>query len=294
MHTVWHENSTDAIKDTITSTKKTMRKLDNSRYASLNGANMALEHLRRCVARLRCACENPGHRVGRDMVKNTLRFVRKAEKRLNEHTTRLSSSIPVPSQQPSQKSKRCRRTTRKLTTGYAASAEIIDLTRDTSEERSAKTASKGDTNASDLTLVKASDSDPGPIAIPHQPGSTWSPLATDANISQNRANQDAEVHRGFQTRSAKGGTLDTITPSPPLPKTANPFKTRAKDDRQDGGKNGTDILMGRRGLAAKQEDSSFFNDERTGKSAMLEAAMNRRDHELWYDPTVDFDQDLLP
>lgn len=107
--------------------------------------------------------------------------------------------------------------------------------------------------------------------------------------------EDIEVGRGLQASAAgqeQSGTTTSATLVSELRETKLSAREGSHSNIRGGAVNETDILEDVQALAKEQENISF--PQEASLDDMLEAAMNCRDYELWYDQIADFDEDSLP
>ena len=289
-------SSTRRIQDILTATRNAMCMIERMPKVTEATANGALEHLRKCITDLQRACDNPDPTVPQQMVHDTRVFTRRAIEKGRQHTTRLlGAKQGFPAGWP----KKPRNTNKAIqrVTSYTISTKVIDLTGDTSEEDSTRPAVKSDMTTFDPSLADLVAPSCGPTVVPQQAVSTRSRTATTARIIQDMDTVDGEARgrsRALITEEATPNIRALITPPIAPDDTTSPLRTSATGVLAGFGNNDTNIPGNLQGLVTEQEDLGFLKDEPHLMREVIRAAMNRRDHELWYDPSLDFEEDLLP
>jgi len=275
-----------------------MKHLDSLRDFDSQQAKQALGGLRRRVGAFQHTLDKPSPGVEHSYLLLCRGFISSAQIFLIKYTARIQ---PERRTGPMKKSPEGSSTTRlqnpKAKT-YTTSAKLTEIMEEFGRKGPEEAGSEADRNALDPLLVDRSKVSSGVVITPSHQDNTLSTPADSPSMIQKRIKYDAEVHAKLDKQPINYKTHNTLQTATlavsPGKAGTSPSDTSLHSSQKDM-KNDADILQGLRPLAAKPKDlSSSGNPDELFWNGVLEAAMNCRDNDLWYDPRVDFEEDLLP
>ncbi|KAK5938041.1 hypothetical protein PMZ80_009630 [Knufia obscura] len=181
--------------------------------------------------------------------------------------------------------------------GYSISTEVIDLTANSSEDDTHMLSSKADATLTTTPPVAALHANSRDIISSHQPEKNdEKTVQTDSDQPNNKEDHIDNPEEKLRLISKEQNSIVSLHSG--LPETTEKADaiscSSTEDIRIGGGRNETDVMRDLLQSATEQADISFFRGKDGFLNALVEVSMARRDHELWYDPSMDFKEDLLP
>ncbi|KAK5086178.1 hypothetical protein LTR70_008503 [Exophiala xenobiotica] len=279
-------NSTKGIESTIQNIRKDLKILNNTKRGK---GKQALRSLESNVQALQHSLDHPGKGLREGHKRQTRKFLCKANADFQKLAAKLGHTQPIRSAEGKKETKPANKAVSNPTSNPSTTG-IIDLTGGTSEDDVQGPDSDAAVGPSPLWFF---DSSAAPVTISSQaddqvPGQS-------AQVATTSKEDDAEARGGLQTSAAGQEQADTTTSATLVSKLHQAKMSPCEGSYSNvrgSTVNETDVLEDLQALARKQGYISFAQE--ASIDPMRDAAMDHRDHELWYDPTVDFDQDLLP
>lgn len=280
-------NSTRSIETTIQDIRKAIQALNDKKCKK---GKQAFRNLGNHIEVLQHSLDHPGEELPEFHKNCTRKFLRKANLAFQKHAARLGHIQPVRSAEGKKKTKPGKKAVPKPTSNNTT-AEIVDLTGGTSDEDAQRPSPEADVRPSSLWFF---DSSAAPATISCQPEETDNVPGQSTEVAS-YSKEVVKVGGGLQASAAgqeQSGTTTSATLVSELRETKMSAREGSHSNIRGGVVNETDILEDVQALAKEQENIS--SPQEASLDDMLEAAVNCRDYELWYDPTADFDEDLLP
>jgi len=279
-------NSTKGIESTIQNIRKYLKLLNSAKRGN---DKQALRSLDSNIQALQHSLDNPGKRLPRKHKRDSRKFLCKANAAFHKHAARLGHAQPIRSADGKKETKPAKKAAPKPTS-YPRTTETIDLTGDTSDDDAQGPDSDAAVGPSPLWFF---DSSAAPVTVSCQADDQVPEQS--AQVASTSKEDDAEARGGLQASAAGQEQADTTTSATLVSKLhqAKMLPCEGSYSNVRGSAvNEADMLEDLQALARKRGYISFAQE--ASIDPMRDAAMDHRDHELWYDPTVDFDQDLLP
>jgi len=278
-----------------------MKHLDSLRDLNGQQAEQALGGLKRRVAALQHTLDNPSPDVEHSYLQLCRSSISSAQGYLIKYRAKI---LPKPCTGLIGIRRQGSSTTgvkRRKADSHAMGAKVIELTDASGGEGPAKAGSQTKRDTFDLLIADLLNASSGVVITPNHQDNTLSTPAAPDRMVQNRREHDTKVHTKLEKpiKYEAHSTLQTTTLTPASGETrifsSDISLHSIQKDTKKVAKNETDSLQGLRPLAAKPKDLNFSgNQDQLFWDGVLEAAMNCRDDDLWYDPCVDFEEDLLP
>jgi len=272
-------NTLKGVQSSIDQIRSAIHTLDNGRYKE---AKQALRRLGSQIQVLQHSLDHPDRYLHQVQIDSTRGFLRKAKISFQKHSVRFGTK-------DRKKSKPAARAVPKPTRN-TRNTEIIDLTGGTSDEEVRRPDSEAD--GGPLWFF---DSSAAPVTVSCQPDETYNEPRQSCNVAL-QSKEGGIEGRGLLQASAAGqersNMTTSVTPIFELHKVGMSSCDALHNNVQGGATNEVDALEDLQTPSGKHENCNF--SQKASLDDMLEAAMNSRDHDLWYDPTVDFDEGLLP